>query len=210
MTTSTILLILLSIFIALGFSFYQYFYKNNSVSKVTWLLAVLRFLAVFGVLLLLINPILSSKTFEIIKTPLPIVVDNSSSIVDLKANKTAVELYEKLSSNSALKEKFDLQSYRFDSDFQAASTMDFKGKQTNIEEVAKNLKSIYRNATFPAVVITDGNQTIGNDYVYSFDANTKVYPLVLGDTTTFWILKLGNSMSTNMPFTKTSFQLRFF
>ncbi len=210
MTTSTILLILLSIFIALGFSFYQYFYKNNSVSKVTWLLAVLRFLAVFGVLLLLINPILSSKTFEIIKTPLPIVVDNSSSIVDLKANKTAVELYEKLSSNSALKEKFDLQSYRFDSDFQAATAFDFKGKQTNIEEVAENLKSIYRNATFPTVLITDGNQTIGNDYVYSFDANTKVYPLVLGDTTTFLDIKIGQLNVNKYAFHKNKFPVEVF
>ena len=210
MTISTILLLLLSLLIALGLSFYQYFYKNGTISKVTWLLAGLRFVAVFGVLLLLINPILSSKTFETIKTPLPIIVDNSSSIVDLKANKTAIELYEKLSSNSALKEKFDLQSYRFDSDFQAATTFDFKGKQTNIEEVAENLKSIYRNATFPAVVITDGNQTIGNDYVYSFDANTKVYPLVLGDTTTFLDIKIGQLNVNKYAFHKNKFPVEVF
>ena len=158
----------------------------------------------------MINPILSSKTFETIKTPLPIIVDNSSSIVDLKSNKTALELYEKLSSNSALKEKFDVQSYRFDSDFQAASTIDFKGKQTNIEEVAKNLKSIYRNTTFPAVVITDGNQTIGNDYVYSFDVNTKVYPLVLGDTTTFLDIKIGQLNVNKYAFHKNKFPVEVF
>lgn len=210
MTTSAILLIILSLILAAGLSFYQYFYKNGTISKVTWLLAGLRFVAVFGVLLLLINPILSSKTFETIKTPLPIIVDNSSSIVDLKSNKTALELYEKLSSNSALKEKFDVQSYRFDSDFQAASTIDFKGKQTNIEEVAKNLKSIYRNTTFPAVVITDGNQTIGNDYVYSFDANTKVYPLVLGDTTTFLDIKIGQLNVNKYAFHKNKFPVEVF
>lgn len=210
MTITTILLILLSLLIAVGLSFYQYFYQNTNVSKLTWLLAILRFVAVFGVLLLLINPILRSKTFEIIKTPLPIIVDNSSSIVDLKANATALELYEKLSSNSALKDKFELQTYRFDSEFESATSFDFKGKQTNIEEVAKNLKGIYRNATFPAILISDGNQTVGNDYVYGFDANTKVYPLVLGDTTTFLDIRIGQLNVNKYAFHKNKFPVEVF
>ncbi len=210
MTITTILLILLSLLIAVGLSFYQYFYKNSNVSKLTWLLAGLRFAAVFGVLLLLINPILRNKTFETIKTPLPIIVDNSSSIVDLKAKVNALELYEKLSSNSALKDKFEVQSYRFDSEFETATDFDFKGKQTNIEEVAKNLKSIYRNATFPTILISDGNQTIGNDYVYGFDVNTKVYPLVLGDTTTFLDIKIGQLNVNKYAFHKNKFPVEVF
>jgi hypothetical protein len=210
MTISTILLIILSFIIAAGLSFYQYFYKNTNISKLTWLLAGLRFVAVFCVLLLLINPILRSKTFETIKTPLPIIVDNSSSIVDLKANATAVELYEKLSSNAALKEKFEVQSYRFDSEFETSTDFDFKGKQTNIEEVAKNLKSIYRNAVFPTILISDGNQTIGNDYVFSFDANKKVYPLVLGDTTTFLDIKITQLNVNKYAFHKNKFPVEVF
>ncbi len=210
MTITTILLILLSLLIAVGLSFYQYFYKNSNVSKLTLLLAGLRFAAVFGVLLLLINPILRNKTFETIKTPLPIIVDNSSSIVDLKAKVNALELYEKLSSNSALKDKFEVQSYRFDSEFETATDFDFKGKQTNIEEVAKNLKSIYRNATFPTILISDGNQTIGNDYVYGFDVNTKVYPLVLGDTTTFLDIKIGQLNVNKYAFHKNKFPVEVF
>ena len=210
MTISTILLIILSFIIAAGLSFYQYFYKNTNVSKLKWLLAGLRFIAVFGILLLLINPILPNKTFETIKTPLPIIVDNSSSIVDLKANATAVELYEKLTSNAALKEKFEVQSYRFDSEFETATDFDFKGKQTNIEEVAKNLKSIYRNAVFPTILISDGNQTIGNDYVFSFDANKKVYPLVLGDTTTFLDIKITQLNVNKYAFHKNKFPVEVF
>jgi hypothetical protein len=210
MTTATILFILLALIIAAGLSFYQYFYKNNSISKLTWILASLRFVSIFGILLLLINPILRSKTFETIKTPLPIVVDNSSSVVDLKANATALALYEKLSSNEALQEKFEVQSYRFDAEFEMATAFDFKGKQTNIEEVAKNLKSIYRNAGFPTIMISDGNQTIGNDYVYSFDANKKVYPLVLGDTTTFLDIKIAQLNVNKYAFHKNKFPVEVF
>jgi len=210
MTTSTILLLLLSLFIAAGLSFYQYFYKVKIRTRTYWILAFLRFVAVFGVLLLLINPILSRKTFEVIKTPLPIVVDNSSSITDLKVDATVKELQQKLASNSALKDKFDVQSYRFGSEFESSETFDFKGKQTNIEEVAKNLKSIYKNAVFPTVLISDGNQTTGNDYVYGFDATNKVYPLVVGDTTTFLDLKVSQLNVNKYAFHKNKFPVEVF
>jgi hypothetical protein len=210
MTTNTILLLLLSVIIAGSLSFYHYFYKAKYQSKVHWILALLRFISVFGILVLLINPILSRKTFETIKTPLPIVVDNSSSIVDLKANASALDLYQKLTSNAALREKFEIQSYRFDSDFQSAETFDFKGKQTNIEAVAKNLKSINKNATFPTILITDGNQTTGNDYVYSFEANNKVFPLVVGDTTTFLDLRVSQLNVNKYAFHKNKFPVEVF
>lgn len=210
MTTNTILLLLLSLLIAGGLSFFQYFYKAKTKSKVNLVLAFLRFLSIFGILLLLINPIMSRKTLETIKTPLPIVVDNSSSIVDLKSKETALELYKKLSQNKELQDKFDVQSYRFDSEFQQSEEFDFKGTQTNLDEVAKSLKNIYKNTSFPTVLITDGNQTSGNDYVYSFDANNKVYPLVVGDTTTFLDLKVSQMNVNKYAFHKNKFPVEVF
>ncbi|MES2573689.1 MAG: hypothetical protein V4572_01980 [Bacteroidota bacterium] len=210
MTTNTILLLLLSLLIAGGLSFFQYFYKAKTKSKANLVLAFLRFMSIFGILVLLINPIISRKTLETIKTPLPVVVDNSSSIVDLKSKETALELYKKLSQNKELQDKFDVQSYQFDSEFQQAEEFDFKGTQTNLDEVAKSLKSIYKNTTFPTVLITDGNQTSGNDYVYSFDANNKVYPLVVGDTTTFLDLKVNQLNVNKYAFQKNKFPVEVF
>ncbi|WP_281336031.1 hypothetical protein [Flavobacterium eburneipallidum] len=210
MTTNTILLLLLSLLIAGGLSFFQYYYKAKTKSKLNLVLAFLRFLSIFGILLLLINPIMTRKTLETIKTPLPVVVDNSSSIADLKSKETALELYKKLSQNKELQEKFDLQSYQFDSEFQQSEEFDFKGTQTNLDEVAKSLKSIYKNTTFPTVLITDGNQTSGNDYVYSFDANNKVYPLVVGDTTKFLDLKVSQLNVNKYAFQKNKFPVEVF
>ena len=210
MTTNTILLLLLSILIAGGLSFFQYFYKVKTKSKVNLVLAFLRFLSIFGILLLLINPIMSRKTLETIKTPLPIVVDNSSSIADLNAKEMTLELYKKLFQNKELQEKFDVQSYRFDSDFQQSQGFDFKGTQTNLDEVAKNLKGIYKNTIFPTVLITDGNQTSGNDYVYSFDANNEVYPLIVGDTTKFLDLKISQLNVNKYAFHKNKFPVEVF
>ena len=210
MTANTILFLILSLAIAGGLSFFQYYYKAKTKSNVNLILAFLRFLSIFGIFILVINPIITRKTLEIIKTPLPIVVDNSSSIVDLKAKERGLELYKKLSQNKALQEKFDVQSYRFDNDFQQAEELDYKGTQTNLDEVAKSLKSIYKNTIFPTVLITDGNQTSGNDYVYSFDANNKVYSMVLGDTTKLLDLKVIQLNVNKYAFKKNKFPVEVF
>ncbi|WP_298117170.1 hypothetical protein [Flavobacterium sp.] len=213
MNKSTLVLIILSVIIAGGLSYFQYFYKAKSKSNTTKLLAFLRFMSVFGLLLLLINPIVSRKTFETVKTPLPIVVDNSSSIVDLKANQVTKDLFEKLNSNSKLKDKFDVQTYSFDSEFQPIESSDelnFKGSQTNIDEVAKNIKSINKNMSFPTILLSDGNQTSGSDYVFSFDANNKVYPLAVGDTTTYLDLKISQINVNKYAFHKNKFPVEVF
>ena len=210
MTTNTILLLLLSLLIAGGLSFFQYIYKAKNKSKIGWFLAFLRFLSIFGILLLLINPIVTKNTLETVKTPLPIVVDNSSSISFLNANEKALELYKRIQSNSDLQEKFDVQSYQFSDDFEPTETFDFKGTQTNIDVVAKNLKSIYKNTIYPTVLITDGNQTSGNDYVYSFNAVNKVYPVIVGDTTTFLDFKINQLNVNKYAFHKNKFPVEAF
>ncbi len=210
MTTNTVLLIFLSLLIAGAYSYYNYYYKAKIKLKIHLVLAFSRFVTVFSVLLLLINPIISNKTLEIVKTPLVIAVDNSSSISNLKATKTTTDLFEKLTSNADLKEKFDIQTYRFDSDFESSDNFDFKGSQTNIDAVAKNSKSINKNVVFPKVLITDGNQTSGNDFVFSFDPKNKVYPIAVGDTTTYLDLRVSQLNVNKYAFHKNKFPVEIF
>ncbi len=210
MTFSVIVLIILSIIIAAALSFYQYYYKAISRNNTILVLAFLRFITIFGILLLLINPKITQNTYEIQKTPLPIVVDNSASVKDLKANDAALEIYKMFSSNSGLKEKYDIQSYKFDNEFELSENFDFTGTQTDIEKVAKNLKSINKNRRYPTVLISDGNQTTGNDFVYSFDTENKIYPLILGDTATFLDLKINQLNVNKYAFHKNKFPVEVF
>lgn len=210
MTTSTILLLLLSVIIAAGLSFYQYLYKVKNQSKLYWFLAFLRFISLFSIFLLLINPIISRKITEIKKTPLPIVVDNSKSISELKATKEASELYQKIADNKTIIEKYDVQLFSFDDEFKSLEQLDFKGNQSHIDGVAKNLKQIYRNTNYPVVLFTDGNQTMGNDYVFSFQENTSVLPVVLGDTTTVFDLKINQINVNKYAFLKNKFPVEVF
>ena len=210
MTTSTILLLILSVIIAAGLSFYQYLYKVKNQSKLNWFLAFLRFISLFSIFLLLINPIISRKITEIKKTPLPIVVDNSKSISELKATKEASELYLKIAENKAISEKYDVQLFSFAEEFQSLEKLDFKGNQSHLDGVAKNLKQLYRNTNYPVVLFTDGNQTMGNDYVFSFQENTSVFPLVLGDTTTVLDLKINQINVNKYAFLKNKFPVEVF
>ncbi len=210
MTLTTVLLILISIAAAAGLSFYQYFYKVGNKTKINLFLAFLRFLAIFGILLLLINPKITRTFYEVQKTPLALVIDNSASMADLKADKTAREIFDNLSANTDLQQKFDIQQYRFDSEFTSADTINFKGKQTNISQVAKNLSDINRNRIFPTVLITDGNQTAGSDFVYSFSPNNKVYPVIAGDTTTFLDLRVMQINVNKYAFHKNKFPAEIF
>ena len=213
MTFNTIFLLIIAIIFAAGLSFFQYLYKTKIKSQTIFALSILRFIAIFGLLLLLINPIITRHSLEIIKTPLPIVIDNSSSITDLKANTIAKQTFEALQSNSELKNKFDVQFFSFDSDFRPISNnsqIDFTGKQSAINLVSKNLKSTFKNQQFPTVLITDGNQTAGADYVFSFDPNNKVYPIAVGDTTKFLDLKINQINVNKYAFLKNKFPVEIF
>lgn len=210
MTTTTILFLLLSVIIAAGLSFYQYLYKVKNQSKLYWFLAFLRFISLFSIFLLLINPITSRKITEIKKTPLPIVVDNSKSISELKATKEAAELYLKITENKAITEKYDVHLFSFDDEFKSLEKLDFKGNQSHIDGVANNLKQLYRSTKYPVVLFTDGNQTMGNDYVFGFQENTSVLPVVLGDTTTVFDLKINQINVNKYAFLKNKFPVEVF
>jgi hypothetical protein len=196
--------------IAGGLSFYQYYFRAANRGKVYLLLAALRFLSIFGLLLLLINPVITRNSYETEKTPLPVVMDNSVSITELKAQDAAMAFFKKLTGNSAIRDKFDVQPYRFDSEFAPSEDFNFKGSQTNLEEVAKNLNSINRNKSYPTVLITDGNQTTGNDFVYAFGKQNKVFPVVAGDTTTFLDLKINRLNVNKYAFYKNKFPVEVF
>lgn len=210
MTASTILLLVLSAFAALGLSFYQYLFKAKKKGRLFFFLAFLRFVIFFSIFLLLINPVITTRDLETVKTPLPVLVDNSQSIKELGQDSVAEILAEKISKNSALRDKYDVQLYSFADGFENADSLNFKGKQTHIDQAAQNLKQLYRNTNYPIIMLTDGNQTMGNDYIYSFRENTSVYPLVLGDTTTFLDLRVSQVNVNKYAFLKNKFPVEVF
>jgi len=210
MTASTVLLLLLSAFAAIALSFYQYLFKAKTKGKLYFVLAFLRFVTLLSIFILLINPIITRKELEIVKIPLPVLVDNSLSIKELGQDAVADKIANRILSNSDLKSKYDVQLFTFAEGFEADKNPDYSGKQTHIDQAAQNLKQLYRIINYPIVLLTDGNQTIGNDYVYSFKENTAVYPIILGDTTTFLDLKVNQVNVNKYAFLKNKFPAEVF
>lgn len=213
MTLNTVLLLILALVVASGISYFHYFYKARNTGKITRILAFLRFLAIFGLLVLLINPIISRSTYETIKPPLALVVDNSASITDLKATTASKEVYDALVNNAQLKEKFDLHSYTFDTEFKPLTSendLNFKGKSSQLDKIGSNINAIHKNLPYATVLITDGNQTSGTDYVFGFQEDHKVFPMMVGDTTQYMDLRVGQINVNKYAFHKNQFPAEVF
>lgn len=210
MTSSTIFLLFLSVLIAASLSFYHYLFRANTQLKSNWILALLRFFSILCLLVLLINPTFTRKTTELSKTPLALLIDNSSSIKELKSNRTALNVLDKILTNKEISEKFAVQKYLFDKDFGLDKPIDFEGKQSNIDLAAQNLKQLYKHNELPIILLSDGNQTIGNDYEYSFQETARVFPIVLGDTTSNFDLKISRLNVNKYAFLKNKFPVEVF
>mgnify|MGYP001174175521 FL=1 len=210
MSVNTIFLIIISILFSVIITYYQYYYRNNSNDKIIKLLAILRFFSWLTVFLLLINPVLSKKNYETQKIPLPVVLDNSSSIKELKANEISTKIYEEIGNNNSLKDKYNLQFYTIDEELKPLKKLDFTGKSSLLYKAGKNFKNYYRNTAHPVIFITDGNQTSGNDFVYSFNENTTVYPVIAGDTTKVFDIKINQINVNKYAFLKNKFPVEIF
>ena len=83
-----------------------------------------------------------------------------------------------------------MQYFTFGKEVNRFKTLNFTEKNTQITLVADYLKNGYSLNHLPVVLVTDGNQTQGKDYIHSFPLNTTVYPIVVGDTIPWSDLKI--------------------
>jgi hypothetical protein len=191
MQTETLLYIILAGIVALLIALFQYYKKEKSRSKLNMLFSFLRFISIFSVLLLLINPRFDQITLSVEKPNLVVAIDNSSSIKYLNQNEQTIEFIQKLSNNSNLKDKFNLEYYTFGESLKPLDSLIFSERQTNIYDAFLQLNQVYKQSTSPTIVITDGNQTYGKDYQFITNTfNQPIYPVILGDTITHTDLKI--------------------
>jgi len=205
MESITVLYIILAAIVALGIVVFQYIYKQKAKSKIYLLLAFLRFVGVFGLLLLLINPKFSQKSYTLEKPNLVILADNSTSIAEhgKEVKKLVSDFY-----TDEISERFQLAAYKFGTDLKVLDTLTFTDKNTNLHQSLTALKDIYAREQTVTVVLSDGNQTIGEDYsFFSSDQNYSVYPLVLGDTTKYKDISVGPILTNKYAFLKNKFPL---
>ena len=184
MSSETLLYIILAGITALSLALFQYLYKSKLKSNLKYVLATLRAISIFGILLLLINPKFESFTYFDEKPTLVVAVDNSESILYLKQDEKARKVLNALKNNSEINERFDIEAYSFGKSVGTLDSLNFNERQSNLTLALKQFGEVYANQTAPIVVLTDGNQTYGSDYSYiAKGIKQPIYPLVLGDST---------------------------
>ncbi|HET8803144.1 MAG TPA: VWA domain-containing protein, partial [Aequorivita sp.] len=149
MTTETILYIILAGVLSIALAVFMYGYKSKQTGALRWVFGALRFITLFSILLLLINPKFKSETYTIEKPKLPILVDNSASVGELGQKENVSALLQKLKGNSDLNDKFDVSYYSFGNDFRESDSLTFDEKNTNISKALASTNELFKAQTAP-------------------------------------------------------------
>ncbi len=133
-------------------------------------------------------------------------MDNSSSITYLNQDKKVLELVKSIKTNIQLNSKFNIKEYTFGNNLKATDSLLFTEQNTNIDVVFNQLSQVYKNDMAPMLLITDGNQTYGNDYLYTASHYIQpIYPIILGDTITYTDLSIQQLNVNKYAFLKNDF-----
>lgn len=206
MTTQTVLYIIIAIIISILLAVFMYGYKTKFSKSTKWIYGSLRFVTIFSVLLLLINPIFKTETFSIIKPKLPILIDNSKSISELNQTLNVSDFVASLKSNKDLNEKFELSFYTFGNEFKINDSLTFNEKNTNISEALSLINQLFKDEVAPTILVTDGNQTLGDNYEFSsINFKNRIYPLVIGDSIKYLDLKIEQLNANRYAFLRNNF-----
>ncbi len=172
------------------------------------LLSFLRFVAIFGALLLLINPKVEKQSYFIEKSKLVVLVDNSSSIADHSDIEVLRNKVSDVMSNTALEQRFDIDSYAFAGDLLQTDSLSFDRPTTNIARSLLKTNELHSNSKTAVVLFTDGNQTEGKDYEFAdLNGNLEVIPVVVGDTTKYRDLAIGQVNLNRYAFLRNQFPI---
>lgn len=206
MTTQTVLYIIIAIIISILLAVFMYGYKTKFSKSTKWIYGSLRFVTIFSVLLLLINPIFKTETFSLIKPKLPILIDNSESISELNQTVNVSDFITSLKLNKDLNKKFELSFYTFGNEFKINDSLTFNEKNTNISEALLLTNQLFKDEVAPTILITDGNQTLGNNYEFSsINFKNIIYPVVIGDSAKYLDLKIEQLNTNRYAFLKNNF-----
>ncbi|UMB54693.1 VWA domain-containing protein [Lutibacter sp. A64] len=184
METVTILLIILAVLAALFLAFFQYIFKNKEKSQLNYWLSFLRFLSVFTLLLLIINPTFNKNNITIEKPNLVVTIDNSASIKYNLQVENVENLVQKLKNNAELNAKYTIDYYTFGTNLNTLDSLSFNETNTNISKPFLEFSNLYKTKINPVVLITDGNQTVGNATEF-INYKSPVFSYIVGDTTIF-------------------------
>jgi hypothetical protein len=211
MQTATLLGVLLAAFFSLFLVLWQYYFKSRRKDALTLLLSSLRFLTYLGVFLLLLNPKITRTSLKAEKQNLILLMDDSRSLMNSGGAEQARALSAELLGNPDLSERFNVTTYSFGQGLESSDSLNFEEEVSDISGALTSLNSIYGREKSLAILLSDGNQTFGKAYEYmGAELKFPLYALVVGDTTQYTDLKIGQVNINKYAFLNNRFPLELF
>jgi len=149
---------------------------------------------------MIINPSINKRSVEIIKPNLLVAVDNSSSIKYNSQDKNVNKLINFIENDKKLANKYALKYYSFGTSLNVLDSLSFNKTQSNIALPFQEFSKLYKENQSPVILISDGNQTVGNSVEYS-NYKSPVFSFIVGDTATsedLYIKQLNSNKSTTI------------
>jgi hypothetical protein len=201
---TTILYIIIALLLSVAIAFFQYFYKEKKKAKISILLFFLKTISLFLLFLLLINPTIKTTSLQNVKPILSVLIDNSQSISFFKDENNSQGFVKNIKNDNEINKKFDVKYFSFGSKLSHLDSLIFSDSETNISKAISAVNELNSKKNAPIVLLTDGNQTIGNDYEF-INSKQKIYPVVFGDTIEYKDLKISQLNVNKYSFIKNKF-----
>lgn len=196
--------IIFALIVATILAWFTYHRYNKPWSLNRRILAVLRFVSAFLIILLLINPKTTQYSYENQLPPLNILVDRSASIRHLQQESNVANTLEKLK-KSNLEKKFKVQTYQFGDVLEPYEDSSKLVQRTNIHSALSAIQKLNDHLGV-TIVLTDGNQTYGSDYAFFKAADKQhIFPVVFGDTTQLEDLRIDKINTNKYAFLKNKY-----
>ena len=166
MQSNTFIFIIIALLLSLSIAYYQYFHKSKDVKKRKVLLFTLRSFSLFFLFLVFINPSIKTTEVENMKPILSVLVDNSASTKFFNQEENVQKTLASLENSNNLNSKFEVRFFSFGEDLKVKDSLHFADVNTNISKALKTINELYPYKNNATLLLSDGNQTTGNDYEY--------------------------------------------
>ncbi|SEE46392.1 hypothetical protein SAMN04487765_2683 [Tenacibaculum sp. MAR_2010_89] len=209
MQSTTLIYIVITVLCSLVIAFFQYFFKEKKQPKIVIALFILKALSLFLIGLLLINPKIDIVATQNIKPQLSVLIDNSLSTRFFKEEEKVKEILNIIVNNEELNKKYQISNFSFGNSIKVLDSLSFSETSTNISEAINSVDELVKNNKKATILITDGNQTSGNDYEFLMPKD-KVFPIVLGDTTQYQDVQITQLNVNKYSYIKNKFPVEAF
>ncbi len=172
----------------LSYFFYRFRTADLEISAtLKWIFTGLRFVVLFVLLVLLLEPLIKTLTTKVEKPVVLVLLDQSESMVMAK-DSTQVKTGLKPALDELkdeLGDDYQVDLAGFDEDLKPEINYNFKGKVTDLGKTTASLASAYANANLGAIVVlSDGIINRGESPVYNLNQiKAPIYTVAVGDTT---------------------------